>query len=932
MISRIGWNEMRTRATQFSKDWAGAFYEKGETQTFYNEFFNIFGLTRRDVYVYYEKKITKLNNTTGFIDVFWPGKLLVEQKSLGRDLKKARDQATDYFLALKDEERPRYILLSDFQTFELLDLETREENRFSLSDLPKNIRLFAFIAGLETKTYKDQDEANIRAAWLMGQLHERLEESGYTGASLERFLVRVMFCLFADDTGMFAVPDLFIRYMDDRTAPDGTDVGPKLIQLFEVLNTPEDKRQTTLDEDLARFPYVNGGLFADPIRTPSFNTAMREALLQCCLYDWSKVSPALFGSLFQTVMLPEEQRKGGAHYTSERNILKTIHPLFLDDLRAEFVKIRDSKSSQRPAQLQRFLDKLAKLTFFDPACGCGNFLILAYRELRLLETEVLQALYPPDQQKLLDVTILSRVDVDQFYGIEIEEFAARIAETAIYLVDHQMNVKLGALYGDYFARLPLKKSAHIHHGNALTTDWKTVIAPEHLSYILGNPPFVGSKYLSEKQRDEMAAVFGGIKGAGVLDYVTAWFFKAAQYIQGTDIKVAFVSTNSITQGEQVSVLWQPLLQKYGIHIHFAHRTFKWTLDEKRARGMTLAAVYVVIIGFAAHDTDHKTLFDYETVTSDPVAVPAQNINPYLLDANNILAIARSNPISDIPILKNGNIPADGGNLILSKEEKLTLTQNNPETEKYIRPYIGAESFINGLERYCLWLVDAAPEELRGIAFIMERLQAVTKMRLESTKIETQEKAKTPSYFTYISQPKTGDYIVIPRTSSQNRDYIPIGILPCKSIASNDIQMVPNANFYHLGILTSTMHMSWVKVTAGRLKGDYRYSAKLTYNTFPWPTPTPAQETAIMEKAQAILTARAQFPSSTLADLYDPLTMPPVLLRAHQALDRAVDAAYRRAPFTTERERVAFLFERYQGLVAPLVPKDKMEKRVRKVRK
>ena len=920
MTAPIGWNEMRARATKFSKDWAGAFYEKGDTQTFYNDFFRIFGLTRRDVAVY-EKKVTKLTNNSGFIDLFWPSKLLVEQKSAGRDLTKARDQATDYFLGLKQGERPRYILLSDFQTFELLDLETREEYKFSLSDLPQNIRLFGFMAGYETKTYKDQDEANIQAAWLMGQLHDRLEESGYTGASLERFLVRVMFCLFADDTGMFAVPDLFIRYMDDRTAPDGTDVGPKLIQLFEVLNTPEDKRQTTLDEDLARFPYVNGGLFADPIRTPSFNTAMREALLQCCLYDWSKVSPALFGSLFQTVMLPEEQRKGGAHYTSERNILKTIHPLFLDDLWAEFVKIRDSKSSQRPAQLQRFLDKLAKLTFFDPACGCGNFLILAYRELRLLETDVLQALYPPDQQKLLDVTILSRVDVDQFYGIEIEEFAARIAETAIYLVDHQMNVKLGALYGDHFARLPLKKSAHIHHGNALTTDWKTVIAPETLSYILGNPPFVGKNYQTPEQKRDMQLIFANLKSAGNLDYVTAWFFKAAQYIQGTDIKVAFVSTNSITQGEQVSVLWQPMINQYGIHIHFAHRTFKWTLDEKRARGMTLAAVYVVIIGFGAHDTQHKTLFDYETITSDPVAVPVQNINPYLVDAANALISKRNNPICDIPTMGIGNKPIDDGNYLFTEQEKELFLIKEPQAAPYFKKWIGSDEFINGWHRWCLWLGDCQPHDLRKMPESMKRIEAVQKFRLASNSKPTNIIASTPARF-HVENMPLSPYLLIPRVSSEKRMYIPVGFIDPSILTSDSALIIPGATPYHFGVLTSLMHNAWMRQVAGRLESRYRYSNTVVYNNFPWPTPTPAQEQAITEKAQAVLAARAQFPSSTLADLYDPLTMPPVLLRAHQAMDRAVDAAYRRAPFTTERERVAFLFEKYQGLVAPLVPKEK----------
>jgi type II restriction/modification system DNA methylase subunit YeeA len=635
-------------------------------------------------------------------------------------------------------------------------------------------------------------------------------------------------------------------------------------------------------------------------------------------------------------MLPEEQRKGGAHYTSERNILKTIHPLFLDDLRAEFVKIRDSKSSQRPAQLQWFLDKLAKLTFFDPACGCGNFLILAYRELRLLETEVLVALYPANENMpFLDVKkiqFFSKVDVDQFYGIEIEEFAARIAETAIYLVDHQMNVKLGALYGDYFARLPLKKSAHIHHGNALTTDWKTVIAPEHLSYILGNPPFVGSKYLSEKQRDEMAAVFGGIKGAGVLDYVTAWFFKASQYIQGTDIKVAFVSTNSITQGEQVSVLWQPLLQKYGIHIHFAHRTFKWTLDEKRARGMTLAAVYVVIIGFAAHDTDHKTLFDYETITSDPVAVPANNINPYLVDAATVLVEKRGQPLCNVPEMKFGNQPIDGGGLLLSEQEYTDFLKTYPESRYLIRQYMGAEEFINGGQRYCFWLKDVAPDEIKSCPVLLQKIKKVKEFRLSSRRLVTQNLAETPSLFAFVSHQENAHYILVPRVSSEKRMYLPVGFLKSDIIASDSTLIVLGATSYHFGVLTSLIHNAWMRQVAGRLKSDYRYSNTVVYNNFPWPTPTPPQETDIAEKAQAILAARAQFPSSTLADLYDPLTMPPVLLRAHQALDRAVDAAYRRAPFTTERERVAFLFERYQGLVAPLVPKDKMEKRVRKVRK
>jgi type I restriction-modification system DNA methylase subunit len=652
----LSWNEIRARAGRFADEWQNAHYEKGETQSFYNDFFHVFGQRRRDVAIY-EKKIEKFGNKNpGFIDLFWPGTLLIEQKSLGRKLDKARIQATDYYLALKEDERPRYILLSDFQSFELLDLETNEEYAFPLAELPDNIRHFGFIAGYHLEQYKDQPEVNIEAATLMGNLHAQLEESGYTGVDLEKLLVRLMFCLFADDTGIFT-PDSFLNYIENSTRDDGRNLGSNLIHLFEILDTPPEKRQKILDEDLAAFPHVNGKLFAGLIRTPSFDAPMRQALLQCCRFKWNKVSPALFGSLFQMVMLPEEQRKGGAHYTSEKNILKTIHPLFLDELRGEFEKIRDSKSTQRKSQLEKFHTKLGTLTFFDPACGCGNFLILAYRELRLLELDVLEALYPKRiSNQELDVKDLSRVDVDQFYGIEIEEFPAHIAEAAMWLTDHQMNMKLSESFGQALTRLPLKKSAHIHHGNALTTDWKEfirsasvtareqgvrgtssspVIASEqrergnpvqkkdwiasaaprndalkhgHVDYVLGNPPFVGHQYRTDPQMEDMRRVWGNSGKVNRLDYVTAWYLKAAQYIQGTHIKVAFVSTNSITQGEQMAILWQPLLSQFGVRIHFAHRTFKWTIDEKKAKGMRIAAVHAVIIGFSATYTDVKYLY------------------------------------------------------------------------------------------------------------------------------------------------------------------------------------------------------------------------------------------------------------------------------------------------------------------------------------
>lgn len=912
----LSWNEIRARAARFSVEWKDAHYEKGQSQTFYNELFEVFGRRRRDVAIY-EEKVKKLNDKQGFIDLFWPGHLLVEQKSAGRDLAAARAQATDYFLSLKERERPRYILLSDFQTFEMLDLETQTEQRFTLAELPEKIKLFDFVAGYQRQEYKDQDPVNIDASNLMSALHRQLEASGYTGAHLERLLVRIMFCLFADDTGIFE-PDSFLRYVEDRTGEDGSDTGAHLVHLFQILDTPPEKRQKTLDEDLARFPYVNGQLFADRIDTPSFDAGMRAALLECCYFNWSKVSPALFGSLFQTVMLPEAQRKGGAHYTSEKNILKTIHPLFLDELQEEFARLKADKSTQRKAKLDKFHEKLGTLTFLDPACGCGNFLILAYRELRLLEIEVLEAIYPEkERQRVLDISQFSVIDVDQFYGIEIEEFPARIAEAAMWLTDHQMNMQLSEAFGQAFVRLPLKKSAHITHDNALRVDWKTVIAPEKLSYMLGNPPFVGHHYQSDEQKIDQKTVMAEISAQGVLDYVCNWYVKAAQYIQGTQIKVAFVSTNSIIQGEQVGLLWQPLLNRYGIRIHFAHRTFKWTIDEKKAKGMKVAAVHAVVIGFAAYEADRKYLYEYETITATPHRIDVQNISPYLVDASSIVIQARNTPICAVPKMQWGNKPTDGGNFILSPAEKEELVSKEPAAEKYIRRYMSGGDFINGIERYCLWLKNADPSELRKLPMVHKRVQAVKDERLKSKAPSTRKYADTPTLFRQIAQPDT-NYLAIPEVSSERRTYIPIAFLSKDIICSNKIQFVPNATLYHFGVLTSQMHMDWMRYTCGRLESRYSYSNTLVYNNFPWPqNPTPAQMQDIEAKAQAVLDARAQFPDSTLADLYDPLTMPPALLKAHQALDKAVDKAYRAQPFANERERIEYLFTLYQQLTTPL---------------
>uniref|UniRef100_UPI003863D2C0 DNA methyltransferase n=1 Tax=Tabrizicola sp. TaxID=2005166 RepID=UPI003863D2C0 len=524
---RLSTNEIRARAAAFVASWTGAAYEKGETQSFYNDFFAIFGRTRREVGIY-EQNVRKLDGSSGFIDLFWPGTLLVEQKSAGRDLARARVQAMAYINALPPEEQPKFLLLSDFQTFELLNFDSREETSFPLADLPRHVANFDFILGRTVARFKDQDPVNIRAAELVGLLHDALKASGYTGHRLEVFLTRIVFCLFADDTGIFEPKDILWSYLEGRTAPDGTDLGGKLADLFETLNTPEDRRQTTLDEDLARFPYINGHLFAEYFPTPKFNADMRAALLNACRFDWTPISPAIFGSLFQSVMDAGERRRAGAHYTTEKNILKLIGPLFLDDLRAEFARIKALKTN-RPARLAAFHDKLATLTFFDPACGCGNFLIIAYRELRLLELELLKEIHATGQRNL-DASVLSRVDVDQFYGIEISEFPARIAETAMWMMDHLMNLALSEAFGGYYPRIPLKKSPTILHGDALEVDWESVLPAARCSYVLGNPPFIGAKFQSVQQREQVRAIANLGKSGGTLDFVCAWFLKAGAYV------------------------------------------------------------------------------------------------------------------------------------------------------------------------------------------------------------------------------------------------------------------------------------------------------------------------------------------------------------------------------------------------------------------
>ena len=908
----LSWNEIKDRALHFSKEWADTSNEEADAKPFLVEFFNVFGISSKRVSTF-EHKVKKLDDSNGYIDLLWKGTILIEMKSRGKNLDKAYQQAVDYTHGLKQHELPKYILVCDFDIFRLYDLEDDKTIEFKLNDLVNNVQHFGYLLGYQKKVYKEQDPANIQAAELMGKLHDRLKEIGYEGHPLEVYLVRLLFCLFAEDTTIFNKQQ-FQDYIEQRTNEDGSDLAPKLQELFQVLNTAKEKRFKNLDEQLDEFPYVNGKLFEEILPMASFDKKMRQALLDCCVIDWSKISPAIFGSMFQSVMNPTERRNLGAHYTSETNILKLIKPLFLDELWREFESIKDNKN-----RLPEFHKKLSTLKFLDPACGCGNFLVITYRELRLLELEILRSLHKHGQQ-VLDIESIIWLDVDMMHGIEYEEFPARIAEVAMWLIDHQMNMLISNEFGQYFARLPLKKSAKIVHGNALQTDWETVVAKNELSYILGNPPFLGKSNQNAEQKADMEKVFAGYKGTGVLDYVAAWYLKAAQFIQNTTIKAAFVSTNSIAQGEQVGILWNILFNQYKIKIHFAHQTFSW---KNEAKGN--AAVHVVIIGFANFDSSNKSIFEYENIKSEPHEIKVKNINPYLLGGNDNFVEKRRMPICNVSEMIKGSMPNDGGYYLFTNQEKVDFVNNEPKSIKYFRRFIGGYEFLNNVERWCLWLADANPTEVKTMPLVIERIENVKKNRLQSNRETTRKDAVTPMLFGE-NRHTDSDYLALPEVSSENRNYIPVGYVEKTVIASNKIYMVPNASLFSFGILCSKMHNVWIKQISGRMKSDISYSTGIVYNNFPWPeNPSEKQVNIIEEKAQKILDVRAEFPNSSLADLYNPLTMPPALVKAHNELDKAVDLAYRPQPFTSEANRMAYLFELYEKYTADLFTKEKSRK-------
>jgi len=929
---RLSWNEIRVRASTFADEWKNAHYEKGETQSFYNELFEVFGVKRRRV-ASFEEPVKLLGSKRGFIDLFWKGVLLVEQKSAGRSLVPAKSQALDYFPGLKDVELPRYVLLSDFQSFELYDLDEGTETKFALADLPKHVEAFGFILGVQKRTFRDQDPVNIDASELMGRLHDALKASGYIGHDLERLLVRLVFCLFADATGIFEPRGIFDALVRERTNEDGSDTGQWLSNLFDVLNTPEDRRQRALDEDLKQFAYINGDLFRERLPIPAFNRTMRERLLEACDFSWDAISPAIFGALFQSVMNARERRAQGAHYTTEKNILKVIEPLFLDDLRAEFVRLAGRRDTGRLAALRSFQDKLAGLRFFDPACGCGNFLIIAYRELRTLETEVIKQLNPKGQREL-DVTALSKVDVGQFYGIEIGEFPARIAEVALWMMDHIMNVRLSLEFGLVYARIPLVTAPHIHNTDALELDWNSVLPATECTYVYGNPPFIGFVMRGAHQQDQASGLMQRLGASGSrLDYVCAWFLKAAEYIQTGSAKIAFVATNSITQGEQVAQVWPALLDRYHLEIAFAHRTFAWGSD---ARGV--AHVHCVIIGLAKRDAAPANcrLFSYSDYDAEPSETSHRVLSPYLFDASQLanphLVVSRTRrPGGGMPTIRVGSKPVDGGYFIMDGTERAAFVKSEPSSASVIRPYVGSDEHINGGDRWIICLHGIAPNTLRALPKVREAVEKVRLYRLgrlpprkdpdgenKRTSALSLQLAKTPTAY-HVTVLPDRPFMVIPEVSSERRVYLPIAWLKPPTVPSNKLLVALDVELYHFALITSRMHMAWTAYVGGRLESRYQYSPGINYNPFPWPALDSAAKTRLSSLAQAILEARSEHPEATLADLYDTNIMPSNLRRAHQALDRAVERLYRSAAFIGDRERVEHLFALYERMDAPLAP-------------
>lgn len=917
-------NLLQEAARQFADEWKGRGYEKGESQTFWLSLLrNVLGVKQPEKIIRFEEQV-HLDNTS-FIDGYIESThVLIEQKGLNKDLRQPIrqsdgkmltpfQQAKRYSSELPYSLRPRWVVTCNFRSFLVYDMEkpANEPEEILLENLPEEYYRLQFLVNSADGHVKQETEVSLQAGNIVGKLYDALLEqyvhpdSPESLRCLNILCMRLVFCLYAEDAGVFGRHAMFHDYLV-RFTPE--QMRTELIRLFRVLDTPYGQRDPYLEDDLAAFPYVNGGLFAGDIEIPRLNAQISDLLLRQASddFDWSHISPTIFGALFESTINPVTRRDGGMHYTSIENIHKVIDPLFLDGLRDELNQIKALKTDKlRSQRLKAFQQKLASLHFLDPACGSGNFLTETYLSLRRLENECLCLLQADGQIALGGDFSPIQVSIGQFYGIEINDFAVSVARTALWIAEAQMMAETENIVGRDLDYLPLKSYPNIREGNALRMDWEEVCPHGQMNYIMGNPPFVGARLMKQgsEQKQEIQGLFGKIKDVQDLDYVCGWYKKTAEYVQGTKIEAAFVSTNSISQGSQVPILWSVLYKDWHIHINFAYQTFKWNNEANEK-----AAVHCVIIGFAAFDKPEKFLFGSSGEKSE-----VDNINFYLMAGANVLITARNQPLCDIPKMSFGNQPRDGGYFVISPEERAKMVRTSPDIEHWLRPYMGAEEFINAKKRWCLWLKEATPSDLKLNKIIYEKVAAVREFRLSSSAKTTKGYAKVPHLFAQITQPDGVDYLLIPRVSSERRCYVPIGFMKAGTIASDAVQIIPNATLYHFGILTSSVHMAWMRTVCGRLETRYRYSKDIVYNNFPWPAPTPAQQQKIEHTAQAILDARALYPDSSLADLYDETTMPQELRQAHRENDRAVMKAYGFTSALTEEEIVTKLFVLYEAL-------------------
>lgn len=922
--------QQQQAAKNFAAYWKDKGYEKGESQPFWLSLLrDVYGVEHPEQFIQFEEQV-HLDHTS-FIDGTIPAThVLIEQKGLGKDLNKPIkqsdgalltpfEQAKRYILELPVSQHPRWVVTCNFSTFYVYDMERPrgEPEIIELANLEKEYYRLQFLVDAGNEHLKREMEVSIAAGEIVGLLYDAFykqyanPESEHSLKSLNKLCVRLVFCLYAEDAGIFGHHGMFHDYLkgfDTRGLRKG------LVDLFRVLDTKLQDRDPYLKDDnpeLAAFPYVNGGLFSDEnIEIPPFTDEIRNLLLEKASenFNWSEISPTIFGAVFESTLNPETRRSGGMHYTSIENIHKVIDPLFLDELKAELDEIcANPVERTRTAKLRVFQRKLASLTFLDPACGSGNFLTETYLSLRRLENKILVKLSHGQVTMYSASESPIQVSISQFYGIEINDFAVTVAKTALWIAESQMMKETEKILLVPLEFLPLKTNAFIVEGNALRVDWESVVPKSKLNYIMGNPPFVGARLMGKEQKADVNTIFPGWKNAGNLDYVCCWYKKAADIMQETSVRSALVSTNSVSQGESVANLWKPLFDD-GVHIDFAYRTFRWDSEAK-----IKAHVHCVIIGFSvAASSTPKKLFD-----GDRYQV-ANNINGYLLDGENVFVESRSKPICNVPEIGIGNKPIDGGFYLFEKEEMEDFIKKEPSSKKYFRPWYGSREFINQKPRYCLWLGECTPAELKAMPHCMERVKAVREYRLASPSAGTVKLADKPTRFHVENMPK-GNYIVIPKVSSENRKYVPMGLMSPDMLCSDLVFIVPNATAYHLGVLTSNAHMAWMRAVCGRLEMRYRYSKDIVYNNFPWPAPTEQQKAKIEQTAQAILNARALYPDSSLADLYDELTMPPELRKAHQANDRAVMDAYGfikgTAARTSESACVTELMKLYQKKVS-----------------